>query len=137
MARLPRHPSCSSRFFLLLRLLPQEGDQVVPILGLLQPSKSHLRAGNVFLWIFEVLKQGVFVPLHICLLVRVGVREALNGASVAAKEAMEVGPDLVALTFLQRVALRTPRLEEVGALLGVTWKSKGYVSTPLFSFLYA
>lgn len=56
---------------------------------------------------------------------------------MAAKEAMEVGPDLVALTFLQRVALRTPRLEEVGALLGVTWKSKGYVSTPLFSFLYA
>jgi len=55
---------------------------------------------------------------------------------VAAKEAMEVGPDLVALAFLQCVALRAPRLEEVGALLGVTWKSEGYVSMSLVSFLY-
>lgn len=104
----------------LFRLLSQEGDQVVPILGLLQTSESHLRARDVFLGVFEVLEKRVFAPDHVRLLVRVGVGKALYGASVATEQAVEVRPDLVAFAFLQCVALRAPRLKEVGALLGVT-----------------
>lgn len=30
--------------------------QVIPILALLQTAESHLRAGNVLLWVFEVFE---------------------------------------------------------------------------------
>ena len=40
----------------LLRLVAQESDQVVPVLGLLQTAESHLGAWNVLLGVFEVLE---------------------------------------------------------------------------------
>ena len=40
----------------LLRLLAQVRDQVVPVLRLLQTAESHLRAGDVLLWVLEVLE---------------------------------------------------------------------------------
>lgn len=39
----------------LLGLLTEEGDQVVPVLALLQATESHLGAGNVLLGVLEVL----------------------------------------------------------------------------------
>lgn len=61
------------------------------------------------------------IPLNALLLVGVGVGKALDLASVAAKEAVKVGADLVALTLLQVMALCAAGLEEVGALLLVTF----------------
>ena len=40
----------------LLRLVPEVGDQVISVLGLLQTTESHLGAGNVLLWVLEVFK---------------------------------------------------------------------------------
>ena len=40
----------------LFRLVPQEGDEVVPVFALLQASKGHLGAGDIFLWILEVFE---------------------------------------------------------------------------------
>ena len=38
-------------------------DQVVPVLILLQSTECHLRAGNILLWVLEVLEQSVVVPV--------------------------------------------------------------------------
>ena len=45
----------SSRLF---GLLAEEGDEVVPVLGLLEAAKGHLGAGNVLLGVLEVLELG-------------------------------------------------------------------------------
>ena len=34
----------------------EEGDEVVAVLGLLETTESHLGAGNVLLWVLEVLE---------------------------------------------------------------------------------
>jgi len=49
------------------------GDQVVPVLVLLQSTESHLRAGNVLLWVLEVFEKGVLSPDNSLLLVGIGV----------------------------------------------------------------
>ena len=79
-----------------------------------------LSALRQFLFCVLSTYQSVLVPLDALLLVRVGVREALDLASVAAEEAVEVGSDLVALALLQVMALRASCLEKVCALLLVT-----------------
>ena len=40
----------------LLGLLAEMGDQVIPVLRLLQAAECHLGSGNVLLWVLEVLK---------------------------------------------------------------------------------
>lgn len=67
--------------------------------------------------------QSVLVPGDALILVGVGVRVALDGAGLAAEQAVERGADLVALARLEGVALRAAGLEEVGTLLGVTYGS--------------
>jgi hypothetical protein len=42
----------------LLGLFAEVGDQIVPVLALLQTAKSHLGARNVFLGVLEVLELG-------------------------------------------------------------------------------
>lgn len=68
-----------------------------------------------------VTHQSVLVPGDTLLLVGVCVGVALDGASLAAEEAVESGADLVAAAGLKGVALSAPCLEEVGTLLGVTY----------------
>jgi len=57
----------------LLCLLTQEGDQVVPVLILLQSTECHLCAWDVLLWILEVFEQSITVPLNALGLVGIGV----------------------------------------------------------------
>jgi hypothetical protein len=57
----------------LLGLLTQEGDQVVPVLILLQSTECHLCAGNVLLGVLEVFKKSIIVPLNPLCLVGIGV----------------------------------------------------------------
>lgn len=121
----------------LLGFFSQPGDQVVPVLALLQATESHLGAWNVFLGVLEVVElsrvslypfrlctfktyQGILVPCDAGLLVGIGVGEAFNGAGLSAKEAVKVRADLVALGLDDRVALSASGLEEVCTLLGVT-----------------
>lgn len=40
----------------LFGLVAEEGDQVVPILRLLQSTESHLGTGDIFLGVFEVFE---------------------------------------------------------------------------------
>lgn len=68
----------------------------------------------------ESTYQSVLLPLNTLLLVGVGVRVALNGASVTAKQAVQGRADLVAAAGLDGVALSAAGLEEVGTLLRVT-----------------
>jgi hypothetical protein len=97
-------------------------DQVVPVLLLLQATESHLSTGNVLLGVLEVLEEGLLVPLDALLLVGVGVGVALDGASLAAEEAVQSRADLVAAAVLDSVALGATGLEEVGTLLSVSCK---------------
>ena len=103
----------------LFGLLLQEGDEVVAVLVLLETAKGHLGAGNVLLGVLEVFKQRLLVPLNAFLLVGIGVGIALDLAGLAAKEAVQHGADLVALAFLQGMALRASCLEKVGTLLSI------------------
>jgi len=96
------------------------GNEVVPVLLLLETTKGHLGARNVLLGVLEVGKQSVLLPGDALLLVGVGVGEALNGASLAAEETVQIGTDLVGTALLDGVALSAAGLEEVGTLLGVT-----------------
>ena len=60
----------------------------------------------------SVSYQSVVVPRNALLLVGVGVRETFDLTRLSAKETVEVGADLVALTLLQVVALSASCLEE-------------------------
>jgi hypothetical protein len=81
----------------LLGLLAQVGDQIVPVLALLETTEGHLCAWDVLLWVLEVLELSSIISIHLLLrrwisdayqsvllphntlrLVRIGVREALN-----------------------------------------------------------
>lgn len=53
----------------LSRGLLEEGDDIVPVLALLQTTESHLGAGNVLLGVFEVLKLRGLVSCWLCLTV--------------------------------------------------------------------
>lgn len=65
-------PSCGYCIRLrsaLLRLFAQEGDEIVPVLALLQTTESHLGSRNVLLWVLEVLELCValaHLTLHRC-----------------------------------------------------------------------
>jgi len=94
----------------------QMGNQVVPVLVLFETTKRHLGAGNVLLGVLEVFKESILVPGDTLLLVRVGVREALDLTGLAAKETVKVGADLVVAALLDGVALSTAGLEKVRTL---------------------
>ena len=70
------------------------------------------RAGSTY--------QSVLIPGNVSLLVGIGVRVALNGASLTAEETVEVRANLVGTAGLDSVALSAASLEEVGTLLGIT-----------------
>lgn len=95
-------------------------NQVIPVLLLLQATESHLGAGDVLLGVLKVGEEGVVVPGDALLLVGIGVGVALDGAGLAAEEAVQGRADLVAAILLDGVALSTTGLEEVGTLLSVT-----------------
>ena len=69
--------------------------------------------------------QGILGPDDALLLVGVGVGVALDGAGLAAEEAVERGADHVGAAGLEGVALGAARLEEVGTLLGITCGGDG------------
>lgn len=70
---------------------------------------------------FEIeTNQSVLFPLNSLLLVGIGVRIALDGASVTAEQTVQSRADLVAAASLNSVALGTTGLEEVGTLLSIT-----------------
>lgn len=98
--------------------------EVLTVLLLLQATKGHLGAGNVLLGVLKVLEQSIVVPGDTLLLVGVGELVAVGGTRLAAKEAVQVGADLVATVLLDGVALSTTGLEEVGTLLNVTCREK-------------
>jgi hypothetical protein len=100
--------------------LLEEGDEVIPVLLLLEAAKRHLGAGDVLLGVLEVVEQRLLLPDDALVAVGVRVRVAADLARLAAKEAVERGADLVAATVLDRVALGAPGLEQVGTLLDVT-----------------
>lgn len=94
-------------------------NEVVALLLLLETTESHLGTGNVLLGVLEVGKERRLVPGDALLLVGVGVRVALDGTSLAAKEAVQGRADLVGTALLDGVALRAAGLEKVGTLLSV------------------
>jgi hypothetical protein len=63
--------------------------------------------------------QAGLVPGDALLLVGVGIRVALDGAGLAAEQAVQRRADFVAATLLKGVALSTSCLEKVGTLLAI------------------
>ena len=100
---------------------PNVRDEVVPVLILLETAERHLGAGDELLGVLQVIEEGVLGPGDALLLVGVGVGEAVDGARLAAEEAVERRADLVAAALLEGVALCAAGLEEVGTFLGVSW----------------
>lgn len=96
-------------------------NQVISVLSLLQATEGHLGARDVLLGVLEVLEERLVVPGDALLLVGIGVGVALDGAGLAAEEAVQGRADLVAAGGVDGVALSAARLEEVGTLLNITW----------------
>lgn len=86
-------------------------DQVVAILRLLQATEGHLGAGNVLLRVLEVGEQSLLLPGDAFRPVGICVREALDRASLATKETVEVGANLVGATSLKGMALSAAGLK--------------------------
>jgi len=88
----------------------QVGDQILPVLGLLQTAKGHLGSGNVLLWVLQIDIQGVLIPGDPLLFVGISVRESFDLASLPAKNTVQIGTDLVSTTGLEGVTLCTASL---------------------------
>lgn len=97
-------------------------NQVIPVLLLLETAEGHLGARDVLLGVLEVREEGVMFPHDALLLVGISVGVAVDGARLAAEEAVQSGTDLVAAAALDGVALGATGLEEVGTLLSVSCK---------------
>lgn len=95
----------------------QVGDQVVSVLGLLQPTESHLGTRNVLLGILKVVRHGLLGPDYTLLLVGVSIREALSLTGLSAKDTVQIRTDLVGTTGLNSVALQASRLEQSSTFL--------------------
>lgn len=71
---------------LLARSLLEISDEIVTLLGLLETRKHHLRPGNLFLRVLEVLKELVLGPGDARVLVCCGVANKENSIQMSSKE---------------------------------------------------
>lgn len=116
------------RGILLCRRLLEPGDEVIPVLFLLQTSECHLGAGDVLFGVLEIFEESILFPYNT--LVNVGgcVREALTLASFSSKEAMQVGAYFMRPSSFYGVALGTASFEKGRALSRVTSREAHYLS---------
>lgn len=123
------------------------GDEVIPILFLLQTGEGHFCSRDILLGVLEVLKQSLLTPCNALVHIGSGVRKTLGLTGLAAKDArrhirecqgvyetgrnspMEVGSNLVRLTGSEGVALSATSLEEASALSRITWNAWQRVSS--------
>merc|ERR1719430_2750474 len=105
-----------SRVFncLCARLL-NVSNQVTAVLLLLKPSKHHLGAGDVLLWVGQVDIKGVLVPGDALVNVSLGVAEASSSSSLSSPDTMQVRSLLVLASSLYGVALGTSLCENLFA----------------------
>jgi len=96
--------------------IAQVGNQVIPILFLLQSTESHLSSGNVFLRVLEILEQSLLSPDNALLLVGIGVGETFYLSRLTSKQAVQVRTDLIRAAGLEGVALSAAGLEKVCTL---------------------
>jgi hypothetical protein len=94
-------------------------DEIRALLLLFDSCEDHLGAWNVLFRIDQVLEHVLVGPNNAGVLIRFGVREALQGARLAAKDAPQRWSLLGIASLLDGVALRTLPLEELRALLHV------------------
>ena len=113
MGRLRGQDKLGSRFL-------QPSDEVVTVLVLLETSEGHFSARDVLLGVLKVLEEGLLSPSNALVDVGGSVGEPLDLASLATKEPMEVGADLVGLACTDGMALSAASLEETGTLASVT-----------------
>ena len=93
------------------------GNQISPVLLLLESSEDHLGAGYVLLGVGEVDVEGVLAPGHALVLVGLGVGEAGGLAGLSAPHSVQVGPLLVLAPGLDSVALGTRLGEDLLAVV--------------------
>lgn len=72
--------------------LLQVSDEVGPLLGLLEPGEYHLGPRDILLGVLEVLVQGLLVPRHAAVLIRIAVREPFHGPRCPSEEPSQVRP---------------------------------------------
>jgi len=109
-----------SRGGVSLRGLFQVGDEVCPLLGLLDTSKHHLRPGDELLRVFKINKKSVLRPSDPFAFIGVGVGETRGLASFPAVHAVEVWADFMLASRFYRMTLSTSGNKRLLALLGVT-----------------
>lgn len=104
----------------LLGSLLKVGDEVVPVLGLLETSEGHLGTRNVLLGVFKVLEEGLSFPSNALVDVGGCVRETLGLTGLSANETVKVRADLVGLASTKGVTLSASGLEDTSTLRSVT-----------------
>jgi len=95
------------------------GDGIGAFLFLLHTSEDHLRSRHVGLWVDKELVHVPLTPLNLGLLESTGVLVSGNRSAHLAEDAVKIWAGLGGTTLVHSVALRTLRLEELGALLSV------------------
>lgn len=98
----------------------QVSDEITTLIGLLEASEDHLGAGDVLLWIFQILEEGVLAPGNSLSLVGIGVRESSGLTSFTAEDSVQIRADLVLAASFDSVALRASLNEDLLSLLNIT-----------------
>lgn len=98
----------------------QVSDEIGTLVGLLQTSEDHLRARDVLLRVFQILKEGIFTPGDSLSLVGICVGESGGLASFATEDSVQVRSDLVLTASFDSVALRASLNEQLLSLLNVS-----------------
>jgi len=100
----------------LLGSLLEVGDEVIPVLGLLQASERHLGTRDVLFRVLEILEECFLSPSHAFINISSSVREIFDLARLAAEQPVEVRSDLVGFASGEGVTLRTASFEETRPL---------------------
>ena len=101
------------------------GDEVIPVLVLLQASEGHFCTRDVLFGVLKVFEESLLLPNDTLVDVGSGVAEAISLTGLASKDTMEVGSYFVGLTGIEGVALSAAGLEEGSTLSSIT-RSEGH-----------
>lgn len=96
-------------------------NKVISILSLLKTTEGHLGTWDIFLWVFQVVKHGVFSPFNTLLLVGISVTVTFGLTRLSAKNTVKIWTNLVWTTLFYSVALETSSLEKSSTLLSITY----------------
>merc|ERR1719195_380633 len=124
--RLKEYPGKNTALGIISRLKSENlggglldvGDQVAPVLLLLETGEDHLCAGDVLLGVLEVDVEGILFPDDAFVNVSLGVSKAGSLSGLSAPNSVKVGSLLVLATGFNSVALGAGLGENLFSVIG-------------------